>query len=95
MTYNLTSDGDTEVAINTSRQFTVAASGNFGSGTLKVQYRVNGGWADYESGDTGDFTAAGERVFVQCGDEHRINLNLASSTSPDIDIVVKEVDLNT
>lgn len=90
-TFNLTADGDTEITgINAGKEFAVSVSGDFGGGTLNVQYRVNGGWTNYAGGDTGTFTAAGERVFFQGGDEDKINLNLASSTSADLDIVVLE-----
>jgi len=91
-TINLTADGDEAVqGINTKKEFAVAVSGTFGGGTVKVQYRAAGGWVDYSSGDTGTFTAAGERVFAQCGDEDQINFNLAGSTSPDLDIVITEL----
>ena len=91
-TINLTSNTDQEVGgINTKKEYAVAVSGDFGGGTLAVQYRANSGWVTYSGGSTGSFTASDERVFTQCGDEERINLNLSGATSPDLDIVVTEL----
>ena len=90
-TINLTADGDQEVAgINTNKEFSVMVSGDFGGGTLLVQYRADSGWVTYSSGLTGTFTAAGERIFFQGGEEDKINLNLSGATSPDLNIIVTE-----
>ena len=90
--YNLTADGDQSVGgINTRREFSVAVSGDFGGGTLEVQYGTDTGtFTNYVSGDTGSFTAAGERVFFQCGDIQAINLNLSGSTAPDLTVIVQQ-----
>jgi hypothetical protein len=91
--YNLTADGDQEVGgINIKREFSVAVSGDFGGGTLNVQYGTTPGtFTNYVSGDTGTFTADGERVFTQCGNVEAINLNLAGSTAPDLTVIVQEL----
>ena len=90
-TINITSDGSTEVGgINAGKDFGVFVSGTFGGGTLEVQYRANSGWLTYQSGETGSFTEAGERVFFQGGDEEKINLVLSGATNPDLDITVRE-----
>jgi|14BtaG_2_1085337.scaffolds.fasta_scaffold112886_2 hypothetical protein len=90
-TYNLTADGDTEIGgINAKKEFAVFVAGDFGGGTLNVQFRQASGWVNYSSGETGTFTAAGERVFFQGGDEDKINLSLSGATSPDLDVTVVE-----
>jgi hypothetical protein len=91
--YNLTADGNQEVGgINTRSDFSVAISGDFGGGTIKIQYGTEDGtFVDYLSGDTGTFTEAGERVFTQCGDIEAVNVNLAGATSPDLIVIVNQL----
>lgn len=84
----LAANGSYTVGITKGCSFSVAASGTFGSGTLKVQYAFSGEWKDFDGGDTGDFTEADERVFVNVGDADEVKLVLSGATGPDIDIVV-------
>lgn len=91
--YTLTSDGDQEVGgINSKREFSVAVSGDLGGGTLNVQYgTADSTFTNYAGGDTGAFTAADERVFVQCGETESINLNLSGATAPSVVVIVQEL----
>lgn len=95
MATNFTSDDTEDIEVPTGGRFTVACNGDFGGGTLSVKYYSDATWVAYSSGDTGDFTAAGERVFYNVGELPKIRLQLASSTSPDLNIVVcnEQLDL--
>lgn len=81
-----------------ARYFSVAnAAANDGSGVVTALAEQSlasgtaGTFTTIQSGDTGSFTAAGERVFVNLGTLDKINLNTSSTTSTDADVVV--VDL--
>lgn len=76
-------------------RFTVAVSGTFGGGTLRVRYSTNEAgttFANYVSGDTGAFTAAGEREFALCGASTNIQIELSGATNPNLIVILKEID---
>lgn len=73
-------------------EFVVACEGTFGGGTFSVKYGSDGSYVAYSSGDTGDFTAAGERVFVNCGDTGKIQVGLSGSTGADVNYHVKQIE---
>lgn len=76
-------------------RFTVAVSGTFGGGTLRVRYSTNIAgtqFANYVSGETGAFTAAGEREFALCGASTNIQIELTGATNPNIICILKELD---
>ena len=88
MTYTFSDNGTKTVGVTKGTEFTVAASGTFGSGTLAVNYSVDGGWITYASGDTGSFTEADERIFENVGDTDEIQLVLSGATDPSLNVVV-------
>jgi len=86
--FNFSGNGTQTVSINIDDEFSVGVAGDFGSGTLTVSYYAQGTARVFQSGETGTFTAAGERVFRNCGDNTSILVTLAGSTSPDLDVSV-------
>jgi hypothetical protein len=78
-----------------SRHLTAAnASSNDGSGVVidLTETALSGGtagtFADYDGGDTGDFSTAGELVLVNVGLTNTINLNASGITTTDADVIV-------
>jgi hypothetical protein len=78
-----------------SRHLTAAnASSNDGSGVVIVltetalSVGTAGTFADYDGGDTGDFSTAGELVLVNVGLTNTINLNASGITTTDADVIV-------
>lgn len=73
------------------------ASSNDGTGAVTVLAETalssgdNGTFAEYESGETGDLTAAGEVVLINTGASDWINLNLSGVTTTDFDVVVTDL----
>ena len=88
MTTTLTANGNTDVGVAIGTEFTVAAGGTFGSGTITVSYKAGASWVVFASGETGTATAAFERVFENVGDIDTIRITLASSTNPSLSLVV-------
>lgn len=74
------------------------AGGNDGTGVVTalaataLSSGTNGGFTTFASGDTGSFTAAGERVFENTGASDYINLNV-SSAGGSTSIAVEVLDL--
>ena len=90
--FTFSEDGTKTAGVINAASFSVAVSGTFGGGTLSVQYPTgDGGVATYAEGLTGSFTAAGERVFDQCGEGREITLSLSGSTSPSLVVIVQEL----
>ena len=74
------------------QRFSVAVSGTFGGGTIAVQYATDAAattWATYASGETGSFTAAGEREFAPVGAATSVRIVLSGATSPSIIVAVR------
>lgn len=88
MTTTISANGSVDVGVAIGTEFTVAASGTFGSGTITVNYRAGSSWVTYASGETGTATAAFERVFENVGDIDTVRITLASATNPSIALVV-------
>lgn len=86
--YTFDQDGSQTVQIEIDDEFSVGVGGDFGGGTLAVKYACKGSTYTFASGTTGSFTAAGERVFRNCGDTKTITITLSGSTSPDLDVSV-------
>ena len=87
------SANDTHVVQDVPKRFTVAVSGTFGSGTVAVKYNTGSGtYATYASGETGSFTAAGEREFCRCGLNDDIQIVLTGSTSPALTVIIRELE---
>jgi hypothetical protein len=88
MTTTLSAHGSVDVGVTMGTEFTVAASGAFGSGTVTVNYRAGNSWVTFSSGETGTATSAFERVFENVGDIDTVRITLAEATSPTISLVV-------
>lgn len=88
MTTTLSANGSTDVGVAIGTEFTVAASGTFGSGTITVNYRAGSSWVTFASGETGTATSAFERVFENVGDIDTVRITLAGATSPSVLLVV-------
>jgi hypothetical protein len=76
-------------------RFTVAISGTFGGGNVAVKYATDAAattFATYASGETGTFTAAGEREFAICGAASTVQIVLAGATTPNLIVAVREID---
>lgn len=76
-------------------RFTVAISGTFGSGTVAVKYATDAAattFATYASGETGTFTAAGEREFAICGAASTVQIVLSGATAPNLIVTLRELD---
>lgn len=73
-------------------EFVVAVEGDFGTGTFAVKFHSDGAWVTYSGGDTGSFTAAGERIFVNCGDTGTIQVALTGASSPDLNYHLSRVE---
>ena len=90
--YTFSADGTQPAGVINAKEFSVAVSGTFGSGTLNVQYsKGDNTFQNYAGGDTGAFTSADERVFAQCGEAKEIALTLSGSTSPDLTVIIQEL----
>jgi hypothetical protein len=89
----LTTNSNTASAgVSIGKDFLVAVAGTFDGATLAVQYASNGAYQTYQSGETGSFTAAGERRFANCGDLDQVNLALSSAgANTSVHAVVTEV----
>lgn len=84
---NLTADGNT-AAVQVAGRVHLHLSNDFGGGTAKLQMLLPDGveWDDVVGGS---FTAADDYVFDFPPTAHNsVRVNLASSTSPDLDIVI-------
>ena len=58
----LTTNSNTASAgVSIGKDFLVAVAGTFDGATVAVQYTSNGTYHTFQSGETGSFTAAGER----------------------------------
>lgn len=93
--FNLTADGDSEaVTISSSKPMQCEAVFNSGSGTIKLVSRVgHGAWNDV-SGCS--FTATGisnTLILPRFNEQFKANL-AGSSGSPDIDLILTQVEGN-
>ena len=76
------------VGVTKGTAFTVAANFVSGTGTLSVKYFSEGNWVTFASGETGTFTASGERVFENVGSIDEIQLVTTNASSLDLDVIV-------
>lgn len=73
------------------------ASSNTGAGVVTALSETalsggtNGTFASFASGDGGEFSAAGERVFVNCGLSNLIKFVTADTTTTDADLIVTDL----
>lgn len=87
-----TNSNTTSAGVTIGKDFLVAVAGTFDGATVAVQYTSNGTYHTFQSGETGSFTAAGERRFANCGDADEVNVALSSAgANTSVDVVVTEV----
>lgn len=89
---NLTADGNTDINVPIGGEYSLAAFGTFGGGTLSAQFAS--GTTIFRSyvADTAKFTTNGEIILTNCGTRDVIRLNLNGSTSPDLNVVLNVLD---
>ena len=80
MTKTFSSNTTIPVGITAGCEFSVAVPSGI-EGTLSVRWLQNGSEKQFASGDTGQFVAADERVFVNCGDADEIHLVLSGQST--------------
>jgi hypothetical protein len=77
-------NGTQTTGVTRGTQIGIGVSGTFGSGTVSVKYYANGGWVTFSGGDTGDFTAADEREFLNVGETDELQIVLGGATAPSL-----------